>query len=220
MVVPRFVSAFATLDPKTRWAPLIWLERAGNSAIYWGPVVPALLILAILFYASTGRSAALRGGWTSGLLKRIPWVGRMLEQSQAASFSEMLALLVDQGVPLDEGIRLAADAAGDEGLRKASLSISEGLRSGQSPSDAVKPIKRFPPLVRWLLTTGRRQAEMASALRHAAETYRRRAMRQADLMRIVLPNVLLLVIAAGATLLYALTLFGPMSVLLRNLTVG
>jgi type II secretory pathway component PulF len=62
-----------------------------------------------------------------------------------------------------------------------------------------------------MLTAGRRQGNLAPALRHAAGTYRRKAEARAALLRSALPTVLLLAIGAVAVLLYALMLFLPLT---------
>jgi general secretion pathway protein F len=70
-----------------------------------------------------------------------------------------------------------------------------------------------------MIATGQQQCTLVSALRHAAVTYRRRALNHAELVRVFLPTILMFVIGATATLLFALALFLPLTSLLENLAV-
>ncbi len=141
----------------------------------------------------------------------------MLAQFEAANFAELLAMLIEHGVPLPEAAELAAEASGDAALARCGRELAAASSRGESPREALAVPPALPPLLRWLLTTGQRQAELASALRQAAATYRKRAAHQAEKVRVLLPTVLLFAIGASATLAYALTLFVPFVSLLRGL---
>jgi hypothetical protein len=70
-----------------------------------------------------------------------------------------------------------------------------------------------------MLTAGLRPGDLASALRLAAPTYRRRAEARADLIRAALPTTLMVLIGAGTVLLYGLLLFVPMTTLYDELSL-
>jgi general secretion pathway protein F len=212
-IAPRFVSAFDALGlPPMK--SLAVLTRIGEAAPYWAPIPPALVALLALRWAWTGRSVVLDTGPLGPVLNRIPLIGSMIGYFRAANFAELLSLLIEHRVPLDEGVRLAGDASGDRVFRKDALELSESLRRGEGP-DVVAPVASgvFPPLLAWMLTAGRRQCELAPALRHAAETYRRKARNRAEFLQSVMPTTLMLAIGAGAVLLYALLLFLPLTTL-------
>jgi type II secretory pathway component PulF len=141
----------------------------------------------------------------------------LLDEGRAAGFAEMLALLVEHDVPLAEGVRLAAKTSGDPRLIAAAKHLAGQISAGGVAGDADEPTA-IPPLLRWLITTGGRQPALAMALRDAADTYRRRAVRRADWLRSRLPVILLLGIGGTVTVIYALALFLPWSALLYQLT--
>jgi general secretion pathway protein F len=212
-----------------------WLARAGPSAAYWGPAVPlALLILAMLWWSRTRRAAVAEPQWAGRLLGWLPWLGRTLRCSRTAAFVEVLALLVENRVPLPEAIELAAEASGDRRLRRAAAHLADALRRGEplttadnsyqtrnSPGNGPNrrdPVRaEFPPLLRWLMLAGQRHGALLPALKHAAATYHRRARHHADLARVFLPFVLTIAVGGGVTLLYALTLFVPYVSILKTL---
>ena len=73
-------------------------------------------------------------------------------------------------------------------------------------------------MLRWWLGAALQRPETIGALRHAAESYRRRADDQAELVRLLAPAVLMLLVGGSVTVFYALMLFVPYVSLLRSLS--
>jgi general secretion pathway protein F len=142
-----------------------------------------------------------------------------LTATEAANFADLLALLIEHNVPFPEGVVLAAEASGDRALVQTARVLGEAACRGESLKESVRGPGALPPLLRWLIATGHEQGMLVSALRHAAEVYRRRALDQAELIRVFLPTLMMFVIGGGTTLLLALTLFLPMANLLRSLAL-
>jgi type II secretory pathway component PulF len=216
-IAPRFAVAFDSLGlPPLK--PLVALARIGDSAAYWAPIPPILLGLLALRWAWSGRSVALDGGPIGTVLGRFPLIGSMVASYRAANFADLMALLVEHRVPLDEGVRLAGEASGDRSFRGATAAFAEAIRRGEGTSDGSPSyLKAFPPLLAWLLTSGRGQGELAPALRHVGQSYRRKAEGRAQSLRTALPAVLMLAIGAGAVVAYALMLFIPLTTLWDDL---
>ena len=223
-IAPRFLRAFESFRVARGLRPLAGLARLGETAAYWGPVLPAVLLLGLgVAWARSGGAAGLGRGRGRGLMRWVPWMGGMVGSTRASGFAGLLALLVEHRVPLPEGIELAAAASGDPAMGREGRALAEALRRGDALADGLRGAGAgpgsFPPLLRWLMVTGERQGRLADALRHAAETYRRIALARADAIRTVLPTVLMLAIGATATLVYALTLFVPFTTLLNDLSL-
>ena len=115
----------------------------------------------------------------------IPGLGRMLRLSRTAVFVEVLKLLVENRVPLDQAVTLAAEAAGDAALSEAAEEFAAAIRRGEPGLAADFP--GLPPLLSWLIAGGQRNDTLLPALRHAADDYQRRAQYQAELSRVMLP---------------------------------
>jgi hypothetical protein len=219
---------FATLALIGRWA---W---------HWGPAVPIVVavVLALWWYACT-RAAVLQGSRADWLLGRLPWVGRMLRWSRTATFLEIMALLVEHETPLNEAIRLAAEASGDPRTLREAGQLTAMLQTGQMQGDggrfaetgrrAAMPSREtssvpvsppLPPLMSWLMFAANRDGALLPALQHAAVAYHRRAQYQSDMVRIFLPVLLTSVVAGGLTAAYGLMLFIPYTAMLHALGGG
>ncbi len=216
-LIPRFVSAFAGMGLPTA-APLRWLNEAGRTAWYWGPVLPAGLALFLAAWVGSRRGFGGGGGGASGVLRWFPWMGPMMRGYEAAGFADLLALLVEHRVPYPEALTLAGEASGDPSLSRSSRELAGAVGRGLSPAEALKGRDAFPPLLRWLLATAPGRDDLPAMLRRMAARYRGGARHQAEKMRVFLPTVLLLGIGGTATALYALTLFLPLTWLWTSLS--
>lgn len=137
-----------------------------------------------------------------------------------ASFAHILRVLIEQEVPLPDALELAGDATGNSRLSRAARHLATSVRAGRSLSDALaEPVARrnLPSFLRWMLSVGGRQATLDTSLKQLAEVYRRRAIFQAEWVRIMLPVTAVIVIGGSVTLAYGLTLFVPLTQLLADL---
>jgi general secretion pathway protein F len=219
-VVPRFIAMFATFRipiPET----LRWLGYLSESVVYWGTLVPVLLAGGIAFWAWSGTSAGFRPGRAWMLLRLFPWMRGLLRQYEAANFAELLGLLVEHNVPYPEALVLASEATGDRAVIRLGRALATAVERGDPPAAPEAADRVLPPLLQWLLATGRNQAGLAGSLRGLAAIYRKQAEHQAEKIRVFLPIVLLLVIGLSATLLFGLAVFLPFTTLLKDLaTLG
>lgn len=216
LVVPRFVSAFASLE--LPMSPTLQLLDAIRRYVWvWAPLPPALVAVVFLAWMGAGSASGFAGGRIHGFLRVFPWLGRMMTGFEAAGYADLLALLVRHDVPYPVALELAGDASANAALARSSRELAEAIRSGLSPEEALKGASAFPPLLRWLLTTGASQGDFVAALTSMAERYRSEARRQSDKIRIFLPVILMLAIGATTTLVYTLTLFVPLTTLWTSL---
>ena len=118
--------------------------------------------------------------------------------------SELLARLVQQEVPRQEAVPLAAWATGNDEVVKAVQGLNEASGRTDEKVDAV-----LPPFLHWVLTSELEPEELQNALHVAADTYRFRSNRRVALLRGTLPIVACVVFAGGMTLVYGVTVFLP-----------
>ena len=218
VIAPAVLDAYVGFAMPGR-GPLILLAEWGKSAVYWGPVVPvAVVLLAGWWWVRSGRASFLQPQSSGLLLAWLPWLGRMLRSFRTATFTEVLALLVENRVPLPEGIMLAAEASGDRKMWQTARQIADRLSRGQTLPSGEGRGGGFPPLLTWLIQSNQHRAALLPALEHAAKIYRQRALRQAEFARVFLPILLSVAIGGSVTLFYALLVFVPWLSLLYSLS--
>jgi general secretion pathway protein F len=218
--VPRLSEAFASLRvPATAW--LRWLEWLEQHFWAWAWVVPSMVFgAAVWWWCSSRGRYGLKGvtessGWSA--FRRLPGVRSILANFRRANFCDLMALLLDHRVTLPEAALLAAEATGDRALQRVASRIADGVRAGHSLADCLAVSRDLPPFVSWMLICGDRQGNLVHTLRQVSTVMRQRAASQSDWLRVLLPTFLIVVLGGSAVLLYALTVFWPMSQLLKEL---
>jgi type II secretory pathway component PulF len=194
------------------------LSKIGDSVWIWGPILPAFVLMGLIAWWRTGRTSAFRPGQVGLGMRWVPGLSSILDKATAAQFADWLALLIEHDVPWAEAVTLAAEATGDRRMIASAAAISQSSLQGISPAETIRDSHGIPPLLAWLMGLGGDQEVMASALRHAAETYRRRALRQSAALSIALPSILIVCLGTAATLFYVMALFAPWTSLLRGMT--
>ena len=144
--------------------------------------------------------------------------GRAARDARAATLAEVMALLVEHDVPLGEALVLAAGCTADRRLARAADRLAAALERAAPIGELSHELAEFPPLVAWLVCAGTARQTFTSIARHAADTYRRRALRDVQWLRDFLPIWLLLAIGATVATVYCCTLFIPFSQLMQALS--
>src|SRR5262249_4974334 len=154
---PRFIAAFESIGIEVI-TPLRWLARIGELAPYWWPVWPILLAaLGIIWWRSGTAASFQTSSWST--LRVFPWMRSLLSDYESATFSELLALLLDHQVAYPRAIVLAADATGNPQLISGAHQFAAAIERGEAPGDALREVPRgaFRPLLRWALSAGQEQ---------------------------------------------------------------
>ncbi|MDC7805686.1 type II secretion system inner membrane protein GspF [Luteimonas sp BLCC-B24] len=166
-VVPRVVEQF---DSMGRALPLLTRAVIAVSDFiqYRGWIVAILLVVGGLVFARLlGRERfRLR---VDGWLLRLPLLGRMLRDLHAARMSRTLAIMLDSGLPLIEGLAITARTVGNRVLRGATGAMVTAIDEGGSLSSAMKRAGVFPPTLLYMTGSGENSGRLAPMLERAAD---------------------------------------------------
>jgi general secretion pathway protein F len=174
-----------------------------------GLVVPCTVTLAVAaWWWRSGRVHGGRGARFASLAW-LPGAQRVNRWSQAATFVELLRLLVERRLPLDQSLRLAGEAIEDQQLRVAAVRLADQIKRGEvlrtnGGSTTEWAAAEFPLLIRVALRQAHDRALLIGGLRQAAAMYRERAIRTAEWYAEYMP--ILLTVAIGGTLTIGFTL--------------
>lgn len=195
--------------------PIQILTSLSASSAYWNWIPPVLLIVVLWSWYRANRVSMFQ---LCGPLKFVPGMKQFHRRLQLATFSDLLAILVEQHVPLPEALPLAAEASADPQLASSVNVLVNGLRNGLSNSDQAEKTQGLPPFISWLLTSNQNSPTLVPALKQAGQMYRREALRQSNSMRVWIPVTAVVVVGGGAVLFYGLVLFTPLVHLLKDMS--
>jgi type IV pilus assembly protein PilC len=209
-VVPTFEwlnePHFGVFARLAHWRPLVPILAA---------IVPCIVTLAAVFWwwrsarVSGGRSARFRS------LAWLPGTRRVHRWSQAATFVELLRLLVERDLPLDRALRLAGEAVDDRQLRSSAELLAQQISQGRTAKPASGA--DFPLLIRVALRQANNRPLLVGGLRQAASMYRERAVRTAEWYAEYMPLVLTVGIGGTLTVGFALLVLWPYAAALSEL---
>ncbi len=166
-VVPRVVEQF---DDVNQQLPAITRFVIGLSAFlasYWWAILIGIALSAIVG-AMLLRREEIRMRFDTFLL-RLPFIGRLIRDLNAARLARTLATMVASRLPLLDGLRLTRDTIGNRALRAANVQMMEQVRTGGSLSGAMRATAVFPPLLVYLTASGESSGQLDMMLERAAD---------------------------------------------------
>ncbi len=205
-VVPQVASVFMGGQRQLPWITTALLSLS-DFVRSWG----WLLLLALAAGAVALRLAlsrpVLRQRFDAAWLK-LPLVGKLARNYNAARFGATLAMLVGAGVPILKALQAAADTLSNRAMQLDAVDALERVREGAPLGMALAQKKRFPGLLSMFARLGEQTGELPQMLQRAATQLsaevQRRAMNLATLL-----EPLLIVVMGGAVMLIVLAILLP-----------
>ena len=166
-VVPKVVEQFESMG---RELPLLTrvVITLSDLVAAWG--LPALVVgvVAAVAGAALLRQPGPRLRFDRWVL-RLPLVGRLVRDVNAALMARTLATVVASGLPLMEGLAITARTVGNRALREATEGMVLAIREGGSLSAAMRRAAIFPPTLLQLASSGEDSGRLAPLLDRAAD---------------------------------------------------
>jgi general secretion pathway protein F len=162
-VVEQFDSMGQTLPLLTRI--VIFLSDLARN---WGWLVLLLVAGLSLVGARLLRDERIRFAADTAVL-RLPFLGRLLRDVHAARLARTLSTMLASGLPVVEGLTLAAPTTGNLVLRRATMDMAASIREGGSLSAAMRRANVFPPVLIYMTASGESSGRLEAMLTSAAE---------------------------------------------------
>jgi type II secretory pathway component PulF len=216
MVLQRFIIEDATAMYCDLEATLPAITQV--TLTLWGPLAWSLVALLGLMAALTlfvGTAPEPSSIWV--VLYRLPILGPLWRFAHLMQFARLMALLLEQEVPLAEALRLTAAVLPDARLGRACRHVADETEQGRALDQCMASRSVFPATLSWLIQWGRQTSALADALRAAGEMFEGRAHSQRTLLEAILLPVVFLVFVTAAGV-FVIAMFLPMLSLIQKLT--
>jgi general secretion pathway protein F len=176
-------------------------------------VTAVMLAIPLILSTCTGST------WLSPALYKVPIIGPLLKWSQMARFSRLMAMLLQQQVPLPESLRLTAQGVRDAYLARACRKVAMEVEQGRSFSESIAARRQFSADLLPLVEIGEKTSMLGNAFQSAAEMFEGRANTQGrNLETFLLPGAFLVVIFFCGV--FVVGIFMPLIALITRLTGG
>lgn len=149
----------------------------------------ALLLAGFLAW----RTAALRAALFAGFL-RLPGIAGVWRLWRTARFLSNLSVLLGQGVPLTEALKVLEDAVGVQG-RAMLATVGDAVRRGGRLHEALGAVTLLPPVAVRMVRIGEETGELSKVAGEAGNLYAVQLEKRLDGLAAVIGPTAILVIA-------------------------
>ncbi len=204
-VIPSFAKVFMGLK-----TPLPWMTRWLLGSSQWllrG--WPLLLVGSALAWWAARRGLAQPQGrlWWDRTKLRLPIAGPVLNKGALSRSCRGLATVLRSGVPVLEGLQLAASVAENAHIEQAVLGMRSAVERGESLLAAARKAGVFTPIVLQMIMVGEESGTLDEMLDEVGLLYQREVeyelktmSQQIEPLLIVFLGALVLVLALGVFL--------------------
>lgn len=194
-VLPKFEVFFDSLNAELPLATRILLGISRFFATWWWAVLLGFLVLVegMFLLRRTDRGRL----WIDKGLLRLPIFGKLIEFVALERFSRVLGSLSSAGVPLPDGLQLAAGVMGNRSFDLAVRSTREGVLRGEGLTVPMEATGVFPPETVQILRVGEQSGRLVNQLEMAADFYSKEVDYRLKNLTALIEPVVLLVVGGG-----------------------
>jgi general secretion pathway protein F len=205
-VVPKVVEQFDTSGQQLPWLTNAMIAIS-HAMLAWGWAIALAIAGSLIGAAWLLAWPGPRLAFDAALL-RVPIVGRLLRNMEAAGLARSLATMIASGLPILEALHLAAKTTGNTVIRAAVREMAVSVHAGTGLSSAMRRAGVFPPLLVNLAASGESGGKLEPMLERAAE-YLERDFRTATSVALSLLEPAIIVVMGGIVCLVILSILLP-----------
>ena len=203
-LVKRFITAIAYPALLLNFAlfAVPFIEHLQNSNIpYWRLALPKLgvfygVVVLVFVVPRMMREFPATAYALDALKGLAPVVSRVAEKLAVARFARSVDGLYSSGMTFAEAIPVAADACGNEILRRRVCRMAPLIADGQPLSHAMKCVGGFPPAFVNMIATGEEGGQISQMLTNAATYHEDEAETALNRVAVILPVIIYIAVAA------------------------
>ncbi len=158
-------------------------------------VLGIALVAGFLFFTVGIANPRIKYNWDMITVKMPFGVGKTVHEFAMAKFGMAMAFLHKGGVPVQNSIRLSADACGNEYVRSQIVPASRKLETGAGITDTLRGTQAFSPIVMDMVDTGERTGNLDSMLMRMSTFYEDEAETRARQVAQIFSVILLALVA-------------------------
>lgn len=168
-VVPKFAELFNSLDAKLPTITLFMLSVGEVTQKYFPFIAMGLVLAGFLFWQ--WRKTDRGGDQIDRVILSLPLLGDIRLRHQVATFSRMLATLLQGGMPLVPSMETAGGSMTSRRILKGVMRASVRVREGQGLASSLEEQDIFPDLAVEMLEVGESTGALPAMLNSVAEFY-------------------------------------------------
>jgi general secretion pathway protein F len=171
-VLPQFVPIFTENGVAIPAATQFLLDASAFLSTAWPWLLGLALLVGLGIRAALAEPATRRR--VDGALLRLPQIGALLKEIEAARFCRTLGIMVGNGMPLIAALDVVRDTLGNQAVAAAVGEATEVARGGGSLAKPLAAAKVFPRRAAQLIRLGEETGRLAPVMLQAAAIHEQR----------------------------------------------
>lgn len=163
-VIPTFAKVYSQLQTDLPWQTRL-LISSSNFVIHDGIYVLIGLGVGAYFLLRYLRTARGKLKYHT-LILRVPLIGNILRKIILIRFSKTLAIVLDSGMTLIDGLRFTGDIVMNEYVKLQILDACELIERGNGFVAAISKLSIFSPLEAQMMIVGEQNGKLGPALQY------------------------------------------------------
>ncbi|MCU7797325.1 MAG: type II secretion system F family protein [Candidatus Thiodiazotropha sp. (ex Myrtea spinifera)] len=166
-VIPQFSDLFQDMGQALPLSTQITMAVAGGLQNYGWLMALAVIGLIFFFKWQMGRRPSAKR-WHGRFLK-LPLIGDIIKQVEAARFCRTLGTLLENGVPLLKSVSIVKETIGNYVIADGMDHVASNLKSGQRLADPLAEYSQFPSFALHMIRIGEESGQLEPMLMQTAD---------------------------------------------------
>jgi type II secretory pathway component PulF len=202
-LVPQLTVLFEKTGKELPLLTRLLINTSSFLSHYWWAILAGVAAVVVAFSQYIRTSGGKK--WWHRTQLRLPLFGAVLKGRFYAQFSQTMANLVANGIPLLTALRLMNSATGNVHLRGLMEKVVDMVGEGGSLSRALQRVGEFPPLFIDMVSVGEQTGDLAKALDKVGKRYDKELnIRIQRLTSLVQPVVILVMACMVGLIAYSI----------------
>jgi type II secretory pathway component PulF len=168
-LVPQLTTLFQKTGKDLPVLTRLLVQTSDFFSLYWWAILAGIAAVLVGFLQLIRTKPGKQ--WWHRTQLRIPLFGSVLRGRFYSQFSQTMANLIENGIPLLNSLRLMTSATSNLHLRGLMEKVVEAVGEGGSLSRALQKIGEFPPMYIDMIGVGEQTGDLAMALERIGRRY-------------------------------------------------
>jgi len=214
-VIPTLTAVFSSLKATLPLSTQIIIAISTVLSAHAYGALALLAMLAALVYAELHSSAGKR--LNSWIFLRLPLIGEMVREVNAARTARSLASLIASGVDVLTALSITREVVQNPYFQDVLISAGKRVREGEALSATFMRYEHlYPPLIGEMTAVGEETGQTADMLKNLAVFYEDEVDRKTKDMATIIEPLLMLAIG-GAVGFFAISIIAPIYQVTQNI---
>lgn len=158
--------------------------------------IGSLLLVRYLQTEKGQRSAAM-------FLLNVPYIGELYKKMYMSRIADNLSTMLQSGIQMVRGLEISAGVVGNPRYEQIMLEVSEKVKSGLPPSEALRQYPDIPGIMVAMMKIGEETGNLGQVLETMARFYRREVDNAVDTLVGLIEPLMIVSLAVGVGFLLA-----------------